>query len=210
MALQIMADNTLVVKVPWFLPKWEIDKFLDKYSGWIEKRLGQTKLKKRALRSYIEGEKFLYLGETIHLKISNYQEIKTNGGQLLLPNHLVFRAKKEIEGWYLKQSKQVINELLEDYSKRLKTSYKSLRFSDTSSKWGSCTHDNKLQFNWRLIMAPILVIRYVVIHELAHTLEKNHSRKFWSIVASINPSYKQQIRWLKINGHHLNLQYKIG
>lgn len=204
MTMHVNPDNTLVVKVPWFLPKWEIDKFLEKYSGWIEKRMN-TASDKKAPRQYLDGEEFLFMGETLKLKIGDYKEIKVHDKHLLLPSHMAFRAKKELENWYIKEAKKTITELLEIYSKEFVTSYRGLMFSDTSSKWGSCTHDNRLQFNWRLVMAPYLVIRYVVVHELAHTMEKNHSRNFWIRVASINPSFKQQIKYLKENGHKLTL-----
>ncbi len=203
LALHVLPDHTLVVKVPQFLPQREIDKFLDKYSGWIEKRLSQVKQIKK--REYVDGEEFLFQGETLKLKIGDYQTIKIYNGHLLFPNFLVFRIKKELENWYINESKKTITELLETYSKEFHTSYKSVMFSDTNSKWGSCTRDNRLQFNWRLIMAPFLVIRYVVVHELAHTLEKNHSKNFWIKVASINPSYRQQVKWLKLNGNKLTL-----
>jgi predicted metal-dependent hydrolase len=206
MSLHVNPDNTLTVKVPWFLPSWEIDKFLNKYSGWIERKISQNQSAKKSPRKYSDGEEFLFMGETLKLKIGDYKEIKVHEKNLFLPSHMVFRAKKEIESFYIKEAKKVIMEMLDKYSKDFKTNYHGVvHFSDTSSKWGSCTHDNRLQFNWRLIMAPFLVIRYVVVHELAHTLEKNHSRFFWTRVASVNPSYKQQIKWLKDNGSQLIL-----
>ncbi len=73
----------------------------------------------------------------------------------------------------------------------------------TKSQWGSCTHDNKLQFSWRLIMTPITVLNYVVIHELAHTTQKNHSRAFWDVVRRHCPSYNRQRKWLKEHGNSL-------
>lgn len=205
LALHVNPDNTLVVKVPWFLPKWEVERFLNKYSDWIEKKMLQNKKKKSLPRQFIDGEEFLLMGDIFKLKLGDYSEIKIHGDNLLFPSHMKFRAKKEIENFYIKEAKKNIHQMLETYSKEFKTSYKSVMFSDTSSKWGSCSHDNRLQFNWRLIMAPMLVIRYVVVHELAHTLEKNHSRFFWMKVSSINPSYKQQIKWLKQNGNRLKL-----
>ncbi len=204
MTLHVNPDNTLTVKVPWFLPQWEVDKFINKYSGWIEKKMETVRENKKLPHQFIDGEEFLFFGEKLKLKIGDYQGILVHGSNLLLPQHMQFRAKKEIENWYINQAKKVILDMLETYTKEFKTSYKGVvHFSDTSSKWGSCTHDNRLQFNYRLIMAPILVIRYVVVHELAHTLEKNHSRFFWMKVAQVNPSYKQQIKWLKVNGAKL-------
>lgn len=90
-------------------------------------------------------------------------------------------------------------------SKKMNTKYKSIRFSDTFSKWGTCFPDNSLQSNWRLIMTPITVINYVVVHELAHTTEKNHGSRFWNKVSLYTPAYKQHRKWLDKNKHLLSV-----
>lgn len=203
MALQILPNATLVVKAPFFLPKSQIDKFVERHMDWIKKKSEVVKQRKTKERGYKEGEEFLYLGKSYRLKIGSYKEIEFKNGNLLFPNFLLFRIKKELDAWYINQAKKFITEQLNYYAEEMKTEYRGLTFSDTHSKWGSCTHDNRLQFSWRLIMAPILVINYVIIHELAHTFEKNHSRAFWSKVRLYNPSYKQQIKWLKSNGNSL-------
>lgn len=204
MALHLMPDGTIEVRAPSLMPKFFINDFIYKNSAWIEKRIG--KVQKRAKkRQYIEREKFLYLGNEYELKIGNYVRIEIREDKLLFPLALKFRAQKELENWYKFRAKELITSQVTHYAKEMNTSYADLRFSDTSSKWGSCTHDNRLQFNWRLIMAPLLVLRYVIIHELTHTLEKNHSHKFWARVSAFNPSYKQQIKWLKTHGDTLNI-----
>lgn len=185
------------------MPQFFIDRFIQKNQDWIKRKTELVKTKKIPTKSYQEGEEFLYLGKKYLLKIGNYKSMQFHEGFLYLPSFLVFRAKKEIETWYITQAKKLIKTQLDYYAREMKTSYRGLMFSDTNSKWGSCTHDNRLQFNWRLVMAPLLVINYVIIHELAHTFEKNHSRSFWSKVRLYNPSYKQQIKWLKLNAHLL-------
>lgn len=205
MALHLLPDGTIEVRAPSLMPKFFINDFIKKNSDWIEKRMGKVQKNKKKNREYITGEKFLYLGQEYELTLGNYVRIETRGEKLLFPLGLKFRAKKELENWYKKKASDFIASQTEHYVKEMNTSYTSLHFSDTSSKWGSCTHDNRLQFNWRLIMAPLLVVRYVIIHELAHTLEKNHSHKFWGRVSAFNPSYKQQIKWLKMHGDELHI-----
>jgi predicted metal-dependent hydrolase len=201
LSLQILPNSTLVVKAPFYIPQREIDRFIDKNKDWIEKRL--KLLSKTSSKLFINGEQFPYLGENLKLEIGDYKNIAVSGEKILFPSHLVFRAEKELQNWYLKQSKLIVEKMLDKYSQEFKTTYKEVRYSDTKSKWGSCTQDNRLQFNWRLIMAPFLVVRYVVVHELAHTLEKNHSQSFWVKVRGVNPSYRQQIKWLNENGNAL-------
>lgn len=201
MSLQVLSDGSLIVKAPILIPKFIINEFLKKNEEWINKHVGVKKRGNTQAKTYQEGEKFLLLGKEYPLKFENVTGIQISGNFLIFPTALKFRAKKEIENWYIKQAKEMITSQVEKHAKEMQTSYISITYSDTRSKWGSCTHDNRLQFNWRLVMAPPLVIRYVVVHELAHTIEKNHSRVFWKKVASINPSYKEQIKWLKKNGH---------
>lgn len=148
---------------------------------------------------------FLYLGKEYILHIGNHTKIALYENRLLFPQVLLFRLEKEITTWYLQQARKVIGNQVTFYAKEMKTTYASLKFSDTTSQWGSCSRDNNLQFSWRLIMAPLLVLNYVVIHELTHTLEKNHSSNFWSKVRFHNPSYKQQIKWLQKYGNSLKL-----
>lgn len=199
LSLQVLPNSTLVIKAPLFLSQQEINKFIKHHENWIEKKILSLQKVKIHPKLYQKGESFLYLGKAYLLTVGNYKEIEFGGDQLLFPSFLHFRIKKELDNWYITQAKKIISEQVEYYSQLIGTNYKNLTFSDTHSKWGSCTHDNRLQFCWRLIMAPILVINYVVIHELVHTIEKNHSRSFWSKVRLYNPSCKQQIKWLKEN-----------
>ena len=89
------------------------------------------------------------------------------------------------------------------FSKRMQTTYKHVSVADTKSRWGACTSDNRLQFNWRLIMTPPAVLDSVVVHELAHTIVKNHSKSFWSHVLHVMPGYKAHRAWINHNGAKL-------
>jgi predicted metal-dependent hydrolase len=78
--------------------------------------------------------------------------------------------------------------------------YNSANIVDLKYRWGSCTPKNNLHFNWRLIKAPLRVIEYVIVHELAHLLEPNHTQLFWQIVKTQVPDYERSKAWLKENG----------
>lgn len=204
MYLQISSQGELIVKVPFFMPEAIINRFISEKEDWIFNALQKVKNRKIQPKTYQEGEKFLYLGDIYKLHIGDFKEISINS-TLNIPSFMIFRVQKELTNWYIKKAKKVITAQIEHLSKKMELKYKSIRFSDTSSKWGSCFPDNSLQFNWRLIMAPLMVINYVVIHELAHTIEKNHSRRFWSKVDLYTPAYKQHSKWLKNNKHLLNV-----
>ncbi len=205
MAIQVLRDGSVEVKAPNYIPKFLITSFVNSKKDWINKRVNYVLKNKIEEKKFQDGEKFFYLGETYFLKLGDYTEVKIHGQNFLFPIALASRGKIVMEKWYIKQAKEVIRDQVDYCAKKMNVTYKSISFSDTKSKWGSCTHDNRLQFNWRLVLAPMIVLRYVVIHELAHTQNKNHSSDFWRMVKNHNPSYKQQIKWLKIHGENLHI-----
>ncbi|OGG15479.1 hypothetical protein A3D77_06540 [Candidatus Gottesmanbacteria bacterium RIFCSPHIGHO2_02_FULL_39_11] len=204
LSLQINLHGKLVVKAPHLMPMFLINRFVNEKSEWIDKHLkGVQKSYVNRLEEMQEGNEFLYLGNLYKLEIGNYKEV-TVGDKLYFPKFLSFRLKKEVTEWYIRQAKKIITQRVIYYSAIMKKNYKSIIYSDTTSKWGSCSVDNRLQFNWRLIMSSILVLDYVVVHELVHTTEKNHRRKFWKEVEKYKPAYKQYIKWLKENSYRLH------
>ncbi|UOF92114.1 M48 family metallopeptidase [Fodinisporobacter ferrooxydans] len=105
--------------------------------------------------------------------------------------------------WYKQNARQLIPERVRLLSKRMNLSYNRITLKDQKTRWGSCSSLRNLNFNWRLIMAPPDVLDYVVIHELAHLREMNHSKQFWSIVEQFMPQYRIHKDWLKENGAQL-------
>ena len=203
MALHVLANGTIQVKAPYFIPGFMIRQFVKKHEHWIEQKKVLIAKKKGMEKTYQDGEPFLFLGNTYTFSTGNYTSIEIKDKKLLFPKALLFRAKKEMEQWYITQAKTIITKQTGLFAKEMGTEFVNITFSDTKSQWGRCTHDNRLQFSWRLVMTPLLVLNYVVVHELAHTMEKNHSVTFWRVVRRVMPSYKQQIKWLKTNGNTL-------
>lgn len=203
-SIQIQPDGEIVVKAPRFTPDFFVRQFVRQHLDWIDKHRQKVMAgPKLGKRTYLEGETFLYLGKSYTLKYGNYKVITFQDQNVYFPAYLQFRAKKELTAWYERQAKGIITERVQANAVKMGVTYADIYFSDTKSKWGSCSPDNRLQFNVRLIMAPLLVINYVVIHELVHTTEKNHSRAFWRKVALYTPSYRQHIKWLKEHGPEL-------
>lgn len=92
-----------------------------------------------------------------------------------------------------------------DCSIKMGIDFNKVKVSDASRQWGSCSTLKNINLNWKLAFAPLSVLEYVAVHELAHIKEMNHSRKFWSIVGKYVPDYKEKIKWLKENAHTLEL-----
>ena len=99
-----------------------------------------------------------------------------------------------------------IRERLDEYAPRIGVSYGRVAIRDQKSRWGSCSAKHNLNFNWKLIMAPEEALRYVVIHELCHLIEFNHSARFWKLVETQMPEYEAWKKWLKAHGSELGVE----
>lgn len=204
LAVIVTPDATLIVRAPHFTPQFFINAFIKENEEWIQKQLARLKDRPfKNVKRYEDGEIFLFLGMNLEFKTGNYSEISVKDNKLLFPRGMLFRAQKQLTSWYRQKAKEIITKQLRDCAEIMKTSYGELTFSDTKSQWGSCSRENNMQFSWRLVMTPFMTMNYVIIHELAHTREKNHSREFWNMVERYIPSYRTQRKWLKKYGHTL-------
>ena len=114
-------------------------------------------------------------------------------------------ARRALKRWYHAQAVRWLTERAEVFSILLGVSWKRLTVRDQRSRWGSCTAAGTLSFNYRLVMAPPAVLDYVVMHELAHRWQLNHSARFWALMARHCPSYRESVTWLKAYGPFLTL-----
>ncbi|OCT16899.1 hypothetical protein A8709_00875 [Paenibacillus pectinilyticus] len=146
------------------------------------------------VREYEEEGKFLHLGKYYFL----HELIETNG---LNEDELRINLKK----FYFASCKKVVAERIKSYQSQLKVKPKMIEVDESRTKWGSCSSDKKLTFNYRLAMAPVEVIDYVIIHELCHLLHMNHDRSFWRRVGSIMPDYKEKEAYLARYGQAMTL-----
>ncbi len=152
--------------------------------------------------------KYLYLGKEYELAVrTNQKDIVEISDKLYLGSPDLKYADTYILSWYREQARKVIRERVSLYSKRSGSQFNSVSIGNTAAttRWGSCSSQKNLNFNWKLIMAPIQVIDYVVAHELAHLKELNHSRNFWETVRRMHPLYREYRTWLKRNGNLLTL-----
>jgi predicted metal-dependent hydrolase len=204
-ALEITDDAKLLVRAPLKSSLKYIEEVIAKNNIWIAKK--QFLAKKRNIlfkpKQFVAGEKFLYLGQEYPLQIIDVHNDICLEDFLLVPQKLSTNIREHIIAWYKKQAAEVITKRVEYYSGLAGLHHSGIKLSEAKTKWASCNADNSLTFVWRLVMAPLATIDYVVVHELAHIDVKNHSRKFWNKVASIFPGYKKERRWLRENGRAL-------
>ncbi len=209
-ALIVRRDGKLIVRAPYRTPDAQILRFIEEKASWIREKQAeaQERLAQAVSKEFVSGTSFLYLGVSYPLAIISRERpyLALENGRFLLSQETLPRAKDVFTAWYKQQARQVCEERAQVYAARYHLTYVRVKITSARTRWGSCSSRGTLSFTWRLVMAPLQVIDYVVIHELAHLVEKNHSNRFWEKVRSMMGDYKQYIDWLKTNGQQLSLE----
>jgi len=141
---------------------------------------------------------FLYLGRSYPLQIMENGNMTIERSDRLYVSHILMPdIRNQLKRWYMKEAIREIPARCMWFS--LKTGHvpATIRITDARQRWGSCTHKGGLNFSWRLIQAPPGIVDYVVVHELVHIGQPDHSKKFWTNVRKIMPDYEQRRNWLK-------------
>ena len=207
LALIVKPDGSLIVRAPLRASEKSIREFVESNAKWIEKkRVEALAFLPPTPKQYIPGEMFMYLGNAYPLEI-----VKGQRKPLLFEETFKLaeaaqdNARLAFERWYRQQAKQILNERVNLYASQYDFQYKRIGITSARTRWGSCSTNGSLNFSWRLILAPMAAIDYVVVHELVHTVFHNHSRRFWKRVEKIVPDYKERRKWLRKDGQQLML-----
>jgi predicted metal-dependent hydrolase len=199
-ALIITREGKLVVRAPLHASRAQIDALVLEKSAWI--RSHQTQMLARpqpAAKQFVEGEMFDYLGQAypLHFVAGGARSTALRAGQFQLGAAAAASPRQALAAWYRQQARTLLEERVRLHADRLKLCPGQLRISSARTRWGSCSSSGTLSFTYRLVMAPLDVVDYVVVHELVHLVVKNHSRDFWTRVAAAYPAWKQARAWLK-------------
>lgn len=158
----------------------------------------------RLKKEFASGEGFLFQGKFYKLFLVENQDTPLIfNNAFYLSKKFITTAQEVFINWYKNQALVIINERVDWYAKKRNFKYNKIKITNAFKRLGSCSPKGNLNFSWRLIMTPIFVIDYIVVHELVHLVEKNHSRNFWVMVKLLFPDYEKSIKWLKENGHLL-------
>lgn len=202
--VQIKPNAQVVVTAPKFIPEFIIRKFVDGQREWIENNLAKVKKNQVAVKTdelYIFDKKYQVVINSSADKIG----IIAKNGQILVNNlsaKTPAKIAQQIEEFLKKTASKYIATRTQILAKKMGISYQHISLRQQSSRWGSCSSRGNLNFNWRLVHYPPDIIDYVIIHELAHRLEMNHSKKFWEIVKKHDSEYlihKGQLRKKRYN-----------
>ena len=207
-ALIVERDGRLIIRAPMQAKEERIHKFVKQKEEWILSKQEKVKTNYPPFvpKEYVNGEGFWYLGAIYNLQLgANQKPPLTLNGTFQLARVAVPKAARVFEQWYREQAQQVISERAQWHAAKHGYSFHQFKITSARTRWGSCSSRGTLSFDWRLVMAPLPVIDYVVVHELVHLHVKNHSKNFWGKVKDLMSDYQTRIDWLEKNGHLLNL-----
>lgn len=213
-SLRITDSGGILISAPLFMKDKDIKEFIVSKKEWISGRIRLVSQRKDNAGSYEDGIK--YLDETyavcVYETASSTAKVifDSNKFNVFIPNNLKEFKNKAIgellEGWYRQRSRVMFEERVKYYGDRLKVHPERIAVKDQKTRWGSCSSKGNINFNYRIIMAPLYIVDYLVVHELCHLIELNHSKAFWDLVEGILPNYRQCMDWLKENGSSLKLK----
>lgn len=201
LSLKVDNDWQVIVKVPNYASKKNILDFLEKYKDWI---LEKQELVSKNTQKFEIWEKFLFFWEYFELKFDEKKKFFFDEKYFYTNFKNSEEIKKKFIKFYKKEAKKYIVDKTIEFSKILWLEFKEIKINSAKTRWWSCNSKKNINFSFRLILAPKLSIDYVIIHELAHLKEMNHSRQFWSLVDNYCRQiwiwdYKKEQKWLKEN-----------
>ena len=219
---QVSADG-LTVSAPRWTPMAEVEAVLRAKERWIVTKLSEARERHARLESarieWREGAQLLFLGEPVVLVLDPRQR-HGRGGAVLVPSepegegssvapspmalHIGLpqaataqQLRDTVQAWLMRQARRLFTERLDHFAPQLGVQWKKLSLSSADTRWGSASADGSIRLNWRLIHFRPPVIDYVVVHELAHLREMNHSPRFWQHVEDVLPDYAERREQLK-------------
>lgn len=209
-----ISPHGVKARAPVRMSERDIVEFIQHKRAWIDKH--QANMPLATEKTTLE----LKNGATIKLRGADFtlnvisgsrQPVSIQTNQITVPvidsnTPLETRVKNKLIKWYKHVAQNELQTRARYYAELMNVPPRrtdQIYVRDYKRRWGSCDSKGKLSFNWRILQAPTAVSDYVVIHELAHCHEFNHSKRFWSIVAKQMPDYKEHDAWLSQHGHSL-------
>jgi len=212
--IAVEAPGEVIVTAPEGRTDDEVIQVVSQKSKWITQQLYLMKdiRFQPVLREFVNGESLLYLGRNYRLDLQLDPDLIR---PVILLSNGVFTIKTKsyapeylrpfMIDWYKQKGLQRIKSRIRIYTIKLDVKPTEIHIKDQKKRWGSCTKDNILYFNWRCALAPTGIADYIVAHELCHLIEKSHSARFWTLLRTVMPDYDGRKKWLMDNGVKLDL-----
>ena len=208
LTISVERDRSVVVHAPDSTPEERIRAVVESKQQWIyEKTTHSRKYKEHPHppgKELVNGESALYLGREYQIELipTDSTEIRFER-RFLIPASLAGERRKVLRNWYIDRANERMLPKVKSGAAVLGVEFASAKIVDNRFRWGSCTAKDNVTLNWRLMKAPMFVIDYVIVHELAHLLEANHTPRFWNIVRTHAPRMEKARTWLREHGQVL-------
>ncbi|MFW5856142.1 MAG: M48 family metallopeptidase [Bacillota bacterium] len=217
MGIIVDPDQGVIIRSPKNVTREKIEEVVKKKSSWLLQKLDKVEEIEPAPSplEFMSGEKLMYLGRRYRLKVKEHDkrqvEVKFYQGKFIVKEPAELKDRREVIrekviAWYRRRADQKIKERVEKYQGRIGVEPSRVKIKKQKKRWGSCSSKGNLNFNWKLIMAPMSIVDYIVVHELVHLKYSNHSRDFWQTVEAVIDDYKQRQEWLRVNGRKLDIE----
>lgn len=200
--LRVSEDGRVRIIAPPSFSDEDISSMLKKKAKWIDSNLKyfneMSKIELQRNQLLLFGNRYSYFYDTTYA-----QKV------IIDHEHKTIRAKRDLldaniqENWYRTIAKKHLTKRTKELSAKLKLPYNKFFIRESKTKWGNCSKDKNISLNWKLIKAPDYVIDYLIVHELLHTVVMSHTHKFWTLLKSYYPDYKESIKWLEKYGNSL-------
>ncbi|CAB3741286.1 hypothetical protein LMG22037_06476 [Paraburkholderia phenoliruptrix] len=203
LTITVERDRSVVVIAPEGTPRDKIHEIVESRKLWLYEKTRHARkydpLPHPPGKELVAGESLLYLGRHYRIELVDGGHQVEFDAKFLVPRTLAGQSEA-IRDWYVTRAAEKILPRVAVHARNLGVTYKEARIGHGKYRWGSCTPNDNVIFNWRLIKAPMFVIDYVLVHELAHLIEPNHTPRFWNIVRAQAPTMEKAKAWLQQNG----------
>ncbi len=199
LSLTIAKDGKLVVRAPKRLSMDYIYSFIKQKEKWILNKQREIQCSKQNNKELINYKKFMFCGKEYEkIEINKLKDIEISNDNIFVPANIDCQKLTVLMlKWYSKLTKDIIKNRLPYFINLMQVELTAVKIDNSKAKWGSCDSKGVIKFNLRLAMLPHKVIDYILIHELSHLVEFNHSKNFYAIIESVKPDYKKYRAQLK-------------
>ncbi len=211
-SIYIERDGQVSILVPEDLADADVESLIEKKLVWIYKNLAEwcDMNATQVEREFVNGEGFLYLGRSYRLQLVEEQsqtlQLKNGYFSLLTTsNEKQVNAHEVFKEFYREKGYQKLSERVGYYAPQMGVVPKGVKVQELQHRWASCTPTGMLNFHWKCMMAPLTIVDYIVVHELAHLIHDNHTEAFWNEVDKVLPDYLDRKQWLRVNGAGMSL-----
>lgn len=205
-AFIIERNGDVIVKAPSEFSPDKIDELVKKNRMQLYQKINHPQKIKTAKENItqLNGRSVLYGGKNYKLYVDkDSRDQFIFNGKFIISENISAQFSIKLSQWLISEATKKLTPKIIEFAKRLGVEYNKITISDIQLRWGSCTPKNNININYRIIKAPAFVSNYIIVHELTHLLELNHTKEFWQIVRTAYPKYDEAKKWLLEKGELL-------